>query len=258
MSVLSYLSDISSKLVISGDEKLGIIESINNLRNHLNKWEHFPDISESFVFGSFDRETILPRWADNNSDVDYLIVFKDNPQYQPQTYLNWLKGFVENAYSRSEIYQSHPTIVLELNKIKFELVPAIKPWSYMIPTNTTYYSRWQSTDPKTLKGKVTSSNVLNSCIRPLIRIMKYWNVKNGRPYASFELEDMIASHMYWGAVNLEECFYSFVDSLPVRYEFSQIKKNAINNLKYRANQARQFKQQGFNQQAEAIVGSIFN
>lgn len=257
MSVLSFLTDLSSKLVISGDERLNILVSINALNNHLKVWNHNNDISETVVFGSFDRETILPRWADDDSDVDYMIVFKDNQQYQPQTYLNWLRDFASNAYTRSEIYQSHPTVVLELSKIKFELVPAIKPWGYMIPTNTTYYSRWQSTEPKTLKGKVTNSNVMNGSIRPLIRIMKYWNVKHGRPYASFELEDMIASHLYWGATNLEECFYSLVDSLPVRYEFSQIKKNAINVLKYRINQARQLKQQGLNYQAEVMASSIF-
>lgn len=257
MSVLSFLTDLSSKLVISGVEKSSIWVSINALNNHLKVWNHYNDISETLVFGSFDRETILPRWADNDSDVDYMIVFRDDQQYQPQTYLNWLRDFASNAYSRSEIYQSHPTVVLELSKIKFELVPAIKPWGYMIPTNTTYYSRWQSTDPKTLKSKVTNSNVMNSSIRPLIRIMKYWNVKHGRPYASFELEDMIASHLYWGANNLEECLYSLVDSLPVRFEFSQIKKNAINVLKYRLNQARQLKQQGLNYQAEVMVSSIF-
>lgn len=257
MSVLSYLNSLSSKLVIGDEEKMSISKSINALNNHLKVWEHYDCVSETLVFGSFDRETILPRWADNDSDIDYMIVFRDSQNYQPQTYLNWLRDFASNAYSRSEIYQSHPTVVLELSKIKFELVPAIKPWGYMIPTNTTYYSRWQSTDPKTLKGKVTNANVMNSSIRPLIRVMKYWNVRHGRPYASFELEDMISSHLYWGANNLEECFYSLVDSLPVRYEFSQIKKNAINILKYRVNQARLLKQQGLYYQAEIMVSSIY-
>ncbi len=73
MSVLSYLSDLSSKLVITQEEKTLIAVSIGYLRNNLSNWEHSRDIAEQFVFGSYDRETILPRWADDDSDVDYMI-----------------------------------------------------------------------------------------------------------------------------------------------------------------------------------------
>src|SRR5690606_40140815 len=57
------------------------------------------------------RGTILPRSMDEQSDIDYMVVFSDGSA-TPQTYLNRLKTFVEKRYGSSEIYQSSPTIVL--------------------------------------------------------------------------------------------------------------------------------------------------
>ena len=258
MSVLSYLTDLSSSLVISQEEKLSIAVSINFLKENLSRWERSSDIVDSFVFGSYDRETILPRWADIDSDVDYMVVFKNPNGVQPQTMLTWLRGFAEKYYPRSISRQSFPTVALELSHIKFELVPAVNAWGYMIPDRSSYYSRWQSTDPITLKRRVRTANSFNGSVRPLIRIMKYWNALHGKVYASFELEQMVANYLFYGQSNLEGCFYLFVDNLPVRFEFSQMKKNAINSLKYKVNLIRESKRNGDYRRAEALVASIFN
>lgn len=79
---------------------------------------------------------MLPRSYDPSSDVDYMVVFK-NVIYQPQTYLNKLRDFVNYYYRTSEIKQSHPTIQLNLNHITFELVPASHNilFGYQIPSN---------------------------------------------------------------------------------------------------------------------------
>lgn len=257
MSVLSYLSDLSSRLVITQDERISIAVSIGFLRNNLSNWEHSRDIVQQFVFGSYDRETILPRWADADSDVDYMIVFRNSNNMQPQTFLNWLRSFTEKYYSRSICHQSFPTVAVELSHIKFELVPAVNTWGYMIPDRSTYYSRWQSTDPKGLKQRITTANIYNGNVRPLIRIMKYWNALNGKPYASFELEQMVANYLFYGQSNLEGCFYLFVENLPVRYGYSQVKKSAINSLKYKINLIRENKRLGDNLRAEYLIKSIF-
>lgn len=257
MSVLSYLSDLSCQLVISQEEKTSIAISLGALQVHLNNWEHHNDIEESFCFGSYQRDTILPRRADPDSDVDYMVVFSNPNNYQPQTFLNWLNDFAESKYPRSYNRQSFPTIALELQHIRFELVPAIKPWGYMIPTKGLYYNRWQNTDPLTLRNRVATANSFNSCVRPLIRIMKYWNAINGKPYASFELETKIANHMFLGCGNLEDCLYSFAESLVVDYYLPIYKKNIINSFKQKVFLAKQQRLMGINTTAENTIRSIF-
>ena len=259
MSVLTYLNSLSSQLALSTEERISIGVSLGFLKAKLSNWSHSSDILEQEVFGSYDRDTILPRKYDDGSDVDYMIVFKNPNNYQPETFRGWLKKFAEDKYTRSEIYLDYPTTVLELSHIKFELVPAIKPmWgTYMIPDNTTIFSKWQSTNPFTLKNTITEANKINHNIRPLIRVMKYWNVLNGKPYASYELEQKIANMPFWYSKNLEECFYFFVEALIPEYSMSQLKKNAVNKLKNAARQAQYYKHMGWDGLAENEIQTLF-
>ena len=119
MSVNSYLENLGSSLILSDSEKESISKSINYLERNLK--EYFGSaVLEHFQFGSSTRGTILPRKYDNESDIDYMIVFDNANNYSPQTFLTRLKNFAEAYYSRSEIYQDSPTIVLELNHIKYK------------------------------------------------------------------------------------------------------------------------------------------
>lgn len=219
MPVLSHLTTRGSGLILSELEKLRIRTSISTLQTRLRYFFNNGQINNQFVFGSFDRDTILPRNRDDNSDVDYMIVFNNPQGYQPQTLLNQLRRFVETYYSRSEIYQSSPTIVLELGHIKFELVPALQAsvWSsdeYLIPSPTSSYQNWTGTSPSQLKRELNNKNTQhNSLIKPLIRVLKYWNALNGKVFSSYELEKHIVNQSYWFCHNLKDCFYSVVEGL---------------------------------------------
>lgn len=148
MTVQSYLKSIADNAILSDTEKTSISRSVEALRNKLSAY-FGDDIKEQFRFGSYDRNTILPRSMDELSDVDYMIVFEDGG-YRPQTYLDKLRRFVDAKYSRSEISQSHPAILLELEHIRFELVPATRTMFYglQIPKRDGTGENWIGTDPK--------------------------------------------------------------------------------------------------------------
>jgi len=110
MTVQSYLDNRASSAILSQAEKNSINTSITTLSSRVALY-FYGDISEKFQFGSSTRGTILPRTMDSRSDIDYMIVFKDEDS-TPQTYINRLKRFAEKYYSSSEIAQSYPTVVL--------------------------------------------------------------------------------------------------------------------------------------------------
>ena len=88
-----------------------------------------------------------------------MVVFNNGFGYKPETFFRKLKDFAKAKYSTSEIYRDSPTIVLELNHIKFELVPAYSSssyWSkqYNIPAPRSAYADWIPTDPKDRKSVV--------------------------------------------------------------------------------------------------------
>ena len=218
MSVNSYLTDLSSSLIIKDDEKESITRSINSLRYRLNLY-FGQEIEEQFCFGSYTRGTILPRKADENSDIDYMVVFKNSNRYKPEVFFRKLKNFVRHWYSSSEIYRDSPTIVLNLNHIKFELVPAYNLDfyginQYYIPAPRTSYLDWILTNPNEFNKILTNKNIDEKYyIKPVIRLLKYWNSLNGHIYSSYELENHIITQGYWFDNNLKDYFYTAVSSL---------------------------------------------
>jgi hypothetical protein len=143
-----------------------------------------------------------------------MVVFKEGG-YTPQTYLDRLRKFVEKYYSTSEISQSNPTIVLNLNHIRFELVPALaragKAGQYQIPKGP---SQWQDTNPNDFNSKLTSkNNSEKSLLKPTIRLAKYWNAKAGFVYDSYGFEKWIVDLSFWGCSNQTDYLFKVFESL---------------------------------------------
>jgi len=219
VKVNSYLTQLATAAIIRDIEKININRSITAIQNKLNT--HFSgQLDKHFIFGSFARGTILPRSMDNRSDVDYMVVFNDN-DLQPQSYLNRLKRFVEINYTRSDISQSNPTIVLSLNHIKFELVPAVDTWfsGLKIPAKSSDYEDWISTDPTDFNDLLIGSNKQNNHLtKPLVRVLKYWNAVNGYVYESYDLEKYVVDESFFmlrltGDLTLENMLFSFIDNM---------------------------------------------
>ncbi|MBU1194094.1 MAG: nucleotidyltransferase [Proteobacteria bacterium] len=257
MTVNSYLKGLASDLVISSDEKSSISISITTLILRLKSY-FGSGITNHFQFGSSTRGTILPRKADNKSDIDYMVVFDTSDgKKKPQTYLSRLKKFAENKYSTSEIYQSHPTIVLSLNHIKFELVPAIFDWGYQIPSPASDWVDWISTDPNATNQALIDKNTYeNYKIKPLVRLIKYWNACQGHPYASFSLERYIVNQSYWFCSSINEYFYSFWSNFDYSWGTAQYIKDKVDRAKACARKAKEYENDGMPVYAENEIKKI--
>lgn len=259
MTINSYLTSLANHAIPRDDEKVSVQRSITALQTRLTN--HFgPQIGQHFVFGSYSRGTILPRSMDPQSDVDYMVVFADT-ELQPQSYLDRLRRFTEIRYARSEVGQSRPTVVLELNHIRFELVPAVRNWlsGLQIPGKGSGYQSWQDTDPIGFNQTLSSANQANgNLIKPLVRVMKYWNATAKYPYESYALEQHIAGQGYgfFGLLTsrqLADCFFQAVDSLDAGWSAPQWKQEAVSRLKQIASLAQSQERSGNSIQAEATI-----
>jgi hypothetical protein len=162
--------------------------------------EYFPDlVKEQITFGSYTRRTNLPLRVDPYSDVDHMVVFARERGERPQTFLDRLKRFSEERYPRSLAKQSSPAVVLILNHIRFDLVPAYKDWwgDYRIPTRASTFDDWMDTNPNDFKPYLERRHrETDYQMRPLIRLMKYWNALNNYPFETHRLEKNIAKQWY--------------------------------------------------------------
>lgn len=254
MSVLSYLTSKASAAVLSTAEKDSINRSISTLQIRLDGY-FGNDLKSHFRFGSSTRGTILPRVMDEHSDIDYMVVFKDDGSV-PQTYLDRLRRFVEKYYASSEIYQSSPTIVLVLNHIKFDLVPAKSAWygGFQIPDGS---GGWQDTDPNDFNEKLEEKNKNNSnLIKPTIRLAKYWNAVNGYVYDSFSFEKWIVGQWYFGCINQKDYLFTVFDNLSPGGEQTQWRRDKLNRAKQIVENVRDYERKDMPATAEQEVKKL--
>lgn len=246
VSINTYLRDLSYRFYLKNDsaELKAIDASLLNLMKNLNT-DLGVLIKRKFVFGSYDRDTILPRSVDSHSDIDLMVVF-NTTEYErtPETYRLWLKLFADKYYKDrygSEVVKSFPTVTIRLGKIHYDLVPAkevVSAWSstLYIPSKV---SVWQSTDPNDVKTKLTAANTkYGSIVKPIIRLLKAWNSNANYPYDSYELELMITNMNFYGD-NIERGFFYAVGQLTTSYSDPQTKKDKVNSLRYNINKAKE-------------------
>jgi Second Messenger Oligonucleotide or Dinucleotide Synthetase domain len=231
MTVNSYLVSRASNAVLSADEKGSIATSISTLSSRLESYFTVPGdgLKSHFRFGSHTRGTILPRKMDPHSDVDYMIVFEKGG-YKPQTYLDRLRKFAEKKYASSELYQSSPTVVLELNHIKFDLVPALASWgaSYEIPKGP---DDWRTTNPNDFNSTLEAANGNNSyLIKPTVRLVKFWNAEAGYVFDSYSLEKWIVDRSFYGCHTQRDYLFKVFDNLAAN-EATQWRNDRITHAK---------------------------
>lgn len=264
MSVQSHLTSVSGNLVLSPTEKAGIETSISTLHTRLQSY-FGSSLREAFKFGSSKRGTILPRRADAKSDVDYMVVFNEDTNAKPQTLLSSLKRFVEAKYSTSEVKQSSPTIVLTLNHIHFELVPAVREGNIStgtlhIPSPTSDYFDWMAIYPYAADGAISEHNGNNNYqSKPLVRLLKYWNAQadpNSRPFTSFELEQYVTGRSFYLCTNIKDYFYDAVESLPSGWDRAANKQTRIKRFKEIVAKAKQLEQDDLPYSAEIEIKKV--
>lgn len=218
-SIEKTLKALANDYYISKDstEKTKIEASLKNIKSKL-KQEFGDDIIAIVEFGSYNRKTNLPRAFDEQSDIDLMIVFNhDRLRWNPSTYRKHLLKFTETYFPKSISYKSSPTVVLELNYIKYDLVPAFQKEGNWFRDSVMYIpendAEWMETDPHGFSEELEEVNAKYGYnVKRVIRLLKAWNAKIGYPVQSYDLEMEIAD-MDFSDDNLEEAFFYAIDNL---------------------------------------------
>lgn len=254
MSVISYLDVRSSRAVLSADEQASINTSVATIKTRLNNYFGVA-LSEHLRFGSSTRGTILPRKMDQHSDIDYMVVFAEGGAV-PQTYLDRLRRFAEQHYATSDIKQSSPSLVLQLNHIKFDLVPAIKAWgtTYQIPDGP---SAWQNTNPNDFNGQLETINQKEMYkIKPMIRLLKYWNAEAEYVFDAYSLEKFVVSLSYYGVSNIRDYLFTAFDNINLGSDQAQWRKDKLKRAKEIISEVRSLESNGYPSLAEKEVKKL--
>lgn len=215
-NILSNFAQQELVLARSSKERSRIDNSLTQLEKVIsNKLS----IKQFIRFGSYTRNTILPRKYDSKSDIDLMVVFNtSNGVMTSGTYRKHILDVLSNAYPNSISKKDFPVIKLELNHIMFDVVPAYSEESfwggakYYIPDSG---NGWRQTVPNDINSDLAQKNQSygGNVIRQVIRLCKHWNASAGYPLESYLMEKDIVNLVYWGNENTYERFLKTLNSV---------------------------------------------
>jgi predicted nucleotidyltransferase len=246
VSLNNYLKTLSYQYYLKNNhlQTLNINRSVDSIIKKIDQYFE-EELIEAFVFGSYDRDTILPRIIDPNSDVDIMVVFNHSDfRRTPETYRNWLKQFAEESIKKAEIYKDSPTIVIRRNHIDFDLVPAIFKRglfssSYQIPDRN---GGWMNTDPHDVKTKLVEVNKkYGNVVKPLIRLFKAWNANVGYPFLSYDVERFVAN-LNFNRMDYQCGFFHVIKSTVTTQKQTNFQNGRIDSLKSNSEKVREYLQ----------------
>ena len=245
-SINGTLLRLADKYYISygSPEQKKIDASVENIKKNLKTY-FGNDLIKIIEFGSYKRDTILPREFDAHSDVDLMLVFNHaNMLVTPGTYRTRLIRFANDKYERSEVYKDAPTVVLQLGHIKYDLVPAYEETYRLLGFNSTIYipqsdSQWRQTDPAGFNQQLVAANTRsNSNIKKVVRLLKAWNAKVGYPLSSFDLEQRIANVFCMYCTTLQDWLFQAIEQLPIAIFGNAAATARIQSLKANADRVK--------------------
>jgi hypothetical protein len=147
------------------------------------------DVNESFLTGSYRRNTMIAPLAE--ADIDMFVVL-DAKYYSANGQMGLLesvKRALRKTYKTTpEIRPDGQAVTITFNDFKVDVVPAFyrQGGGFLIPN--TSLGQWISTDPKKHVELWTASNKdHNGDLIPLIKMVKGWNKSRG-VFKSFHLE----------------------------------------------------------------------
>ena len=230
ISINNKLINFAQQQLVLGhtsNERERIASSLTQLQKVLND-KLYNETKEIKVFGSYTRNTILPRNFDSNSDVDLLVIFNtSNGKKTPGTYRRNIGDALDNSYPLSVVKKDFPTVKLELNHIMFDIVPCYieEYWNartYYIPKAD---DSWRITIPNDINDELSRKNQQygNNIVRNVIRLCKHWNSNAGRYFDSYEMEKWIVGRYFYSGDNLYDKFLSVMKDLAYR-EHSGVKQ----------------------------------
>lgn len=225
MNINGILTEFAQRELVLGyndKERERIDGSLNHLEQLL-KDRLGSTVVGCVRFGSYTRNTILPRYYDPQSDVDLMVVFnKKEFDYSAETYRKWIFEELSNAYPNSKWKKDHPVVKLELNHIMFDIVPSYISTNFL--NQKTFYipdklNGWQETTPNDINASLSAKNqdYGGNIVRNVIRLCKHWNAAYGYPYQSYLLEKQLINTIFWYGDNLYEKFISVIGDIGKDY-----------------------------------------
>ena len=153
---------------------------------------NFTMAERAFTIGSYRRATLIRA----ERDIDLLAplaygTYKDRYDDDSRAFLYFVRDKLNERYAQTKVSSRGVAVLLDFTVIRANVVPAFprSGGGFFIPNGK---KGWTATNPqyhaRLIKGR---DDALDHRLKPLIRLMKFWNIQNGGYLRSFHIELMV-------------------------------------------------------------------
>ena len=194
-TVTQAFSQFRAQLMLTSRQKDVAAGRIRHLRDVFD--QDFVVAKKPWAIGSYGRETIIRP----ERDIDVMVALSV-PDYwrryekNSAAFLRFVRDRLDKRYPGTKVSTRQIAVVLALGEgLQVDVVPGFRRTGggFLIPNGR---GRWLATNPPYHDRLMERANLrLVGRLKPLARLIKAWNVSNGRDLRSFHLE-MIVEQMW--------------------------------------------------------------
>jgi hypothetical protein len=183
------LQAIIEKIALSQAERDEASRQQNVVRDALRYY--LPEIQQDFLTGSYARHTAIRPLE----DIDMFVVLPEYPTLSrsPQAAVERVLHALERGYPSHAPRMQRRSVNIQFAQsgIGYDVVPALDAGNGVFHIPDRGRGGWIRSAPKRHMDLSTSANQrAGDKLKPLIKLIKYWNRANHKPLRSFHLEVM--------------------------------------------------------------------
>lgn len=191
-TVISAFAELHSRQSLTRAQQETASTRVGSLRGFFSS--HFEMREPVFAVGSYDRKTI----CDRERDIDLTAPFEpygeqgywDRYKHDSQSFLYWVRGRLNDHYHATRISSRQVCVKLDFTRIETDVTPCFprRGGGYLMPDGR---GGWMATNPPYHTELMDRANRDHDWdLKPLIRLIKWWNIANGHHLRSFHVELM--------------------------------------------------------------------
>ena len=189
-TVAGCFTELLSRLELTSAQSSAASTHARGIRDFFDS--NYTMAERAFTIGSYRRGTIIRA----ERDIDLLAVLgypahKALHEGGSSKLLTHVRNKLNEGYARTDVSSKKVAAILDFKDIRAEVVPAFKRngGGFIIPDGN---DGWQSTNPPFHTKLINDADAGQaSRLKPLIQLMKFWNITNGRHLTSFHVELMV-------------------------------------------------------------------
>lgn len=201
-TVAGAFTELQGRLALTPNQRAIAAGRVASLKTFFTT--NYVVAKEPWAIGSYGRETIVRP----ERDIDVMVALSVDDywaryQFDSANFLRWLRDGLNRQYASTQVGVRGMTVHLALGEgLEVDLVPGFyrNGGGFYIANGA---GGWQSTNPPFHDDLMTNANVrLGGQLKPLVRVMKAWNITGNYGYLrSFHLE-MMVEQMWRSATSL--------------------------------------------------------